>query len=160
MAIIGDTKNLVPDLMHKGHMSHRIQVIEQSGHSSKPSLGVNAIEIMYQVIGNLISLQEKMAINYANYSFDTPSPTLSLDAIQGRDNANRIYGYYQLDIHMRSLPSMNVHELVQLLSDALAPLAEKYPDRISFDEFHPALRNNHQPNWIPLLKKSVSISAV
>lgn len=93
---------------------------------------------MYQFIGDLISLKEKMAINYANYSFDTPQPTLNFGAIQGGDNAHRIYAYYQLDIHMRSLLGMNDHELVQLLSDALAPLAEKYPDRISFDEFHPS----------------------
>lgn len=138
MAIIGEPTNLVPVVMHKGHMSHRIQVKGQSGHSSKPSLGVNAIEIMYQVIGNLISLKERMAINFTNHSFDVPSPTLNLGAIQGGDNPNRICGHCQLDLDMRSLPGMNDHELVQLLSDTLAPLAEKYPDRISFDELHPS----------------------
>ena len=58
MAIIGEPTNLVPVIMHKGHMSHRIQVKGQSGHSSKPSLGVNAIDIMSQVIANLLTLKE------------------------------------------------------------------------------------------------------
>ncbi len=138
VAIIGEPTSLVPVIMHKGHMSHRITVQGQSGHSSKPSLGVNAIEIMYQVIGELLSLKEKMAINYCNQSFDVTSPTLNLGAIKGGDNANRICGHCELDLDMRSLPGMTDAELIALLGEALAPLAEKYPNRISFDELHPS----------------------
>jgi len=138
VAIIGEPTSLVPVVMHKGHMSHRIKVQGQSGHSSKPSLGVNAIEIIYQVIGELIVLKEKLALNFVNQSFDVTSPTLNLGAIQGGDNANRICGQCQLDIDMRSLPGMTDSELIHLLADALKPLAEKYPNRISFDELHPS----------------------
>ena len=138
VAIIGEPTNLVPVIMHKGHMSHRISVQGQSGHSSKPNLGVNAIEIMYQVIGQLIKLKEKLAANFNNQAFDVTAPTLNLGAIQGGDNANRICGHCHLDIDMRSLPGMTDDELINLLSEALKPLAEKYPIRISFDELHPS----------------------
>ena len=40
MAIISEPTNLVPVVMHKGHMSHRILIKGQSGHSSKPNLGL------------------------------------------------------------------------------------------------------------------------
>ncbi len=138
VAIIGEPTNLVPVIMHKGHMSHRISVQGQSGHSSKPNLGVNAIEIMYQVIGELISLKEKFNLNYKNDAFDVPAPTLNMGAIKGGDNANRICGHCDLDIDMRSLPGLSDDELLRWLSDALKPLAEKYPGRISFEELHPS----------------------
>jgi len=138
VAIIGEPTNLVPVIMHKGHMSHRISVQGQSGHSSKPNLGVNAIEIMYQVIGELIDLKEKFNFNYKNEAFDVPAPTLNLGAIKGGDNANRICGHCDLDIDLRSLPGMSDDELLHWLSEALKPLAEKYPARISFEELHPS----------------------
>ena len=138
VAIIGEPTNLVPVIMHKGHMSHRISVEGQSGHSSKPSLGVNAIEIMYQVIGELINLKEKFNLNYKNEAFDVPAPTLNMGAIKGGDNANRICGHCDLDIDLRSLPGMSDDELLRWLSEALKPLAEKFPGRISFEELHPS----------------------
>ena len=138
VAIIGEPTNLVPVVMHKGHMSHRISVEGQSGHSSKPNLGVNAIEIMYQVIGELIRLQEQLNVNYNNEAYDVPAPTLNMGAIKGGDNANRICGHCDLDIDLRSLPGMSDDELLHWLSEALKPLAEKYPGRINFAELHPS----------------------
>ncbi|ALO36513.1 acetylornithine deacetylase [Colwellia sp. MT41] len=138
VAIIGEPTNLVPVVMHKGHMSHRISVEGKSGHSSQPNLGVNAIEIMYKVIGQLIELKEKFQLNYENKAFDVPAPTLNLGAIAGGDNANRICGHCHLDIDLRSLPGMSDDELINCLSEALKPLAELYPGRISFAEMHPS----------------------
>lgn len=138
VAIIGEPTNLVPVVMHKGHMSHRITIQGQSGHSSKPSLGVNAIEIMYLVIGELITLREKLSTNFVNQAFDVTAPTLNLGAIKGGDNANRICGHCELDLDMRSLPGMTDAELINLLAETLKPLAEKYPNRITFNELHPS----------------------
>ncbi|AOW77568.1 acetylornithine deacetylase [Colwellia sp. PAMC 20917] len=138
VAVIGEPTNLVPVIMHKGHMSHRITIQGQSGHSSKPSLGVNAIEIIHQVIGQLMQLKEKLALNYSNQAFDVKEPTLNFGAIHGGDNANRICGHCELDIDMRALPGMTDSELILLLSEALKPLAEKYPNRISFSELDPS----------------------
>ena len=138
VAIVGEPTGLVPVIMHKGHMSHRISVEGKSGHSSKPSLGVNAIEIIYQVIGALIKLKETFSANYNNNAFDVPVPTLNLGAISGGDNANRICGHCHLDLDLRSLPGITDDELIHWLSEALKPIADKYPGRISFEEMHPS----------------------
>jgi acetylornithine deacetylase len=138
VAIIGEPTNLAPVIMHKGHMSHRITIQGKSGHSSKPNLGVNAIEIMSLVIGQLMALKDKLAINYVNTAFDVTAPTLNLGAIKGGDNANRICGRCELDIDMRSLPGMTDSELINLLAEALKPIAEQYPNRVSFEELHPS----------------------
>ena len=145
VAIIGEPTNLVPVTMHKGHMSHRIKVQGQSGHSSKPHLGVNAIEIMHLVISNLMRLKEKLSLNYHHPAFDVASPTLNLGAISGGDNPNRICGYCELDIDMRALPGMTDNELIELLSETLKPLAEKYPSRISFEALDPSSPSFEQP---------------
>jgi acetylornithine deacetylase len=158
VAIIGEPTNLVPVTMHKGHMSHRITIQGQSGHSSKPSLGVNAIEIMYQVIGELMQLKEKLARNYSNQAFDVTEPTLNLGAIHGGDNANRICGQCELDIDLRSLPGMADSELIQLLSETLKPLAEKYPNRVSFSELDPSSPSFEQSQSSELVTIAEEIS--
>jgi len=158
VAIIGEPTSLVPVVMHKGHMSHRITVEGQSGHSSKPNLGVNAIEIMYQVIGELIAMKEKLALNYRNQAFDVTEPTLNLGAIKGGDNSNRICGYCELDLDMRSLPGMTDSELINLLGEAIKPIAEKYPGRVSFDELHPSSPSFEQKTSSHLVSLAEEIS--
>ena len=158
VAIIGEPTNLVPVIMHKGHMSHRISVQGQSGHSSKPSLGVNAIEIMHKVIGELISLNEKFIENYNNDAFDVPAPTLNMGAISGGDNANRICGHCQLDIDLRSLPGMTDSELINWLSEALKTVAEQYPGRITFEELHPSSPSFEQTKPSTLIDIAEEIS--
>jgi len=158
VAIIGEPTNLVPVVMHKGHMSHRICVQGQSGHSSKPSLGVNAIEIMYKVIGELIALNEEFKVHFQNDAFDVPAPTLNMGAISGGDNANRICGHCQLDLDLRSLPGMTDEELTRWLSDALKPVAEQYPGRITFDELHPSSPSFEQTKPSSLIDIAEEIS--
>ena len=155
VAIIGEPTGLKPVVMHKGHMSHRINVEGKSGHSSKPNLGVNAIEIMYKVIGQLLELKETFNLNYQNDAFDVPAPTLNLGAISGGDNANRICGQCHLDLDLRSLPGMKDEELINWLSTALKPLAELYPGRISFAEMHPSSPSFEQKQPSDVNKESL-----
>tara|TARA_R110000737_G_scaffold47011_2_gene66831 strand:- start:6171 stop:7331 length:1161 start_codon:yes stop_codon:yes gene_type:complete len=138
VAIIGEPTNLVPVVMHKGHMSHKISIKGQAGHSSKPASGINAIEIMYQVINQLFKLRDNLKLNFKNEAFDVQTPTINLGAIRGGDNANRICGHCELDIDMRSLPGMKDQELVSWLSKALQPIAEKYPGRLTISELDPS----------------------
>ena len=55
-AIIGEPTSLKPVYMHKGHLTQGIRVTGRSGHSSDPAKGLNAIEIMHQVMGQLLKL--------------------------------------------------------------------------------------------------------
>ncbi|REL29037.1 acetylornithine deacetylase [Thalassotalea euphylliae] len=158
VAIIGEPTELVPVVMHKGHMSHRISVAGQSGHSSKPALGVNAIEIIHQIIGQLLALKQDLCSKYQNQAFDVPEPTLNLGAISGGDNANRICGHCNLDIDMRALPGLKDEELVHWLSEALKPIAEQYPGRITMEELHPPCPSFGQADSHGLLTVAEEIS--
>ncbi|MBN6230192.1 acetylornithine deacetylase, partial [Escherichia coli] len=63
-AIIGEPTSLQPIRAHKGHMSNAIRIQGQSGHSSDPARGVNAIELMHDAIGRIMQLRDLLKERY------------------------------------------------------------------------------------------------
>ena len=64
-AIIGEPTSLQPIRAHKGHMSNAIRIQGQSGHSSDPARGVNAIELMpYSSYSRCLSLSLYIFLRY------------------------------------------------------------------------------------------------
>ena len=154
VAIIGEPTSLIPVIMHKGHMSHRIAITGQSGHSSQPDKGVNAIEVMHQVINALLSLKSKLMSKFQHSAFEVPHPTLNLGAIKGGDNANRICGYCALDLDLRAIPGLPDNELTALLYEAIAPVVQRYPKRITIEELHPSSPSFEQDSLSELVSFS------
>ena len=105
-AVIGEPTNLKPISMHKGITMESIRVEGQSGHSSDPSLGNNALEGMYLVIDELMQWRQALQEKYQNPAFAVPVPTMNLGHIHGGDNPNRICGHCELQIDLRPLPGM------------------------------------------------------
>ncbi len=62
--IIGEPTSLVPIRGHKGHVANAVRVTGKSGHSSDPALGVNAIEIMHEVLFAIMKLRDKLVKEY------------------------------------------------------------------------------------------------
>lgn len=118
-AIIGEPTGLRPIRMHKGITMERIRVHGQSGHSSDPSLGANALEAMHAVIGELLQWRNELQQKYQHPGFSLQYPTLNLGCIHGGDSPNRICGHCELDIDLRLIPGMDLqtlrHELKQRL---------------------------------------------
>lgn len=132
-AIIGEPTGLIPIRAHKGHVANVIKVIGKSGHSSDPEKGINALEIMHQVIARLLKLRNKLKTKYHNDSFQIPYPTLNLGHIHGGDAANRICGHCELVMDMRPLPDMHLEDLYELLHKELKPIMQQWPDRIAIE---------------------------
>lgn len=129
--IIGEPTSLIPIRAHKGFVSNVIKVIGRSGHSSDPEKGVNAIEVMHQVIAKLLQLKARLREQYQNSSFAVPYPTMNLGVIHGGDAANRICGCCELVLDIRPLPEMDIYALYDLIKETLAPVMQQWPDRIS-----------------------------
>lgn len=89
-AIIGEPTSLQPVRAHKGHMANAIRIVGQSGHSSDPARGVNAIDLMHESIGRLMELRKTLQERYNNPAFAVPYPTMNFGHISGGDAANRI----------------------------------------------------------------------
>ncbi len=128
-AVIGEPTGLKPVRMHKGILMEAIRLEGRSGHSSNPALGVNALEGMHTVIGELLRWREELQARYHNPLFEVAVPTLNLGHIHGGDNPNRICADCELHIDIRPLPGMTLdslrEELHRRLGQRLADSALK-----------------------------------
>ncbi len=121
-AVIGEPTNLKPVNAHKGIMMEAIRLTGRSGHSSNPTLGVNALEAMQLVMVDLQLWRSELQQRYQDGRFDVPVPTLNLGYIKGGDNPNRICEECELHFDLRALPGMDLNELRGELRDRLQSL--------------------------------------
>ncbi len=131
-AVIGEPTGMKPIYMHKGILMEAVRVVGASGHSSNPALGVNALDTMHQVLGELMKVRNELQTKYRNPGFAVQVPTLNLGCIHGGDGANRICGECELHFDLRPLPGMDNDEIRQLIQRRLSPLAESSGTDIVF----------------------------
>ena len=117
--LIGEPTGLVPCHMHKGIIVETVRLTGQSGHSSDPALGQNALEGMHAVISALLAWRAELQRQYHNHDFKPPAPTMNLGRIRGGDSANRICAECELSLDLRILPGMSVAECRQRLHDTV-----------------------------------------
>jgi acetylornithine deacetylase len=162
MALIGEPTELVPIYKHKGHIAQSLNIRGQAGHSSDPAKGVNAIEIMYQAIGQLLDLQASLREKYKDDAFSVPHVTMNLGHIHGGDGENRICGQCLLNFDLRAVPELSDQEALAMIDAALAPVRERFPDRLSLDLMYPtapAFACKDEQNIIELAERLTGKSA-
>ena len=145
-AIIGEPTGLKPIRMHKGVMMESITLEGQSGHSSNPDLGVNALDAMYKVIGELMSLRQSWHQHYANPGFDIAFPTMNLAAIRGGDATNRICSHCSMDFDVRLVPGMQSSEVRANIQERLARVLEQTGVRFSMHSLFEGVEAFDQTN--------------
>ncbi|MBL4573239.1 MAG: acetylornithine deacetylase [Gammaproteobacteria bacterium] len=123
-AIIGEPTGLQPVKAHKGIMMDSIRLLGQSGHSSDPSLGNNALDAMHAVISDLMLYREELKQRYSSELFSIPHPTLNLGVIHGGDNPNRICGHCELEFDIRLIPGMHIETLRAEIRSRIATLMD------------------------------------
>ncbi len=132
-AVIGEPTGLKPVRMHKGIMMERLVFEGQSGHSSDPELGRNALEGMHAAMGELLALRQHWQGLYQHPAFAVQVPTLNLGCIHGGDNPNRICARCELQFDLRPLPGMDMHELRQQILQRLQPIAQSRSLALTFE---------------------------
>ena len=121
-AIIGEPTGLQPVKTHKGIMMDSVRLLGQSGHSSDPSLGNNALDAMHAVISDLMIYREELKQRYSSDLFSIPHPTLNLGVIHGGDNPNRICGHCELEFDIRLMPGMHIETVRGEIRNRIATL--------------------------------------
>jgi len=121
-AVIGEPTAMRPVSLHKGIMLEQLIIKGRSGHSSNPSLGINAMESMQRVMGQLMALRDQMQ-QQRHPGFTIDYPTLNLGCIKGGDNANRICGDCSLAFEVRPLPGMDMEQLQQDIEQHIERIA-------------------------------------
>jgi acetylornithine deacetylase len=148
-AIIGEPTGLHPVRAHKGMMMESIRLLGQSGHSSDPALGNNALDAMHGVISQLITFRNELRQKYTNDLFELPYPTLNLGSIHGGDSANRICGHCNLDINVRLMPGMHLDtvraEIGERVRRVTEPLNMQYEMVTLFSGVPPFFAEENSP---------------
>ncbi|MCS4502959.1 acetylornithine deacetylase [Arhodomonas aquaeolei] len=136
-AIIGEPTGLHPIRVHKGMMMEAVRVTGRSGHSSDPSLGINALEAMHGVIGELMTWRDELGRRYRDERFAVPVPTLNLGHIHGGDNPNRICGEVVLHYDLRPLPGMSPEALRAEVETRLRGVMAERPGELTLSSLFP-----------------------
>ena len=129
--IIGEPTGLRPIRAHKGIMMERISILGQSGHSSDPSLGHNALDAMSDCLNALKSLRADWVQKFNHDAFIIPHPTMNFGCIHGGDNPNRICGQCALDFDIRTVPGMDVQAIRDEITSILDPISEAHQVQIT-----------------------------
>lgn len=158
VCMIGEPTGLIPVRAHKGHLSINIAIQGKSGHSSDPANGVNAIEILYQVISCLQGLKQELIDKYQNPAFDIPYPTLNLGKVSGGDSPNRICGQCELHFDIRPLPGLDLTVLEQLLETSLQPVMREWNGRLSIEMLHVPIPGYACPDHHPFIGELVALT--
>lgn len=138
-ALIGEPTGLRPVNRHKGVMMERIRVQGQSGHSSNPALGKNALEAMHEMIGELLRFRTSLQHDHHDPHFVIDVPTLNLGVIHGGDNPNRICGHCELEFDVRLLPGMASDSLRSAILECIAPVAAAREVEFTFEPLFPGV---------------------
>ena len=123
-AIIGEPTGLRPVHLHKGIMMESVKIRGQSGHSSDPSLGRNALEGLHAVLGSLLAYRDELGARHHHPRFSVPHPTLNLGCVHGGDNPNRICGSAELQFDLRVTPGLRNEAVRGELRERLQRLGE------------------------------------
>ncbi len=132
-ALIGEPTGLKPVIKHKGILIEKIVLLGQSGHSSDPGLGKNALEGMNRVINRLLAWREELQSSFRDADFTIPVPTMNLGAIHGGDNPNRICASCELSMDIRLLPEMSVTKIKASLHEEVCRVIDGSGLEVRFD---------------------------
>lgn len=105
-AVIGEPTGLRPIRMHKGVSMEFLRLVGRSGHSSDPSLGVNALEGMRRAMNAIAAVRDELERAPRRDDLAPPHATMNLGNVHGGDNPNRICAWCELQFDLRVLPGM------------------------------------------------------
>ena len=157
-AVIGEPTGLRPVRTHKGVMMEGITVHGRAGHSSDPSLGINALEIMHTIMTRLMDWRAALQGRYRNTDFHVPVPTMNLGHIHGGDNPNRICPECQLLFDLRTLPGMDQKELRQQLHQLVDEAIQNTGATVDFAPITPNTPAMHTDKASPIVQAAEELT--
>src|SRR5215831_3339078 len=124
-AVVSEPTGMKAIVASKGCLRWRITVEGKAAHSSKPHLGVNAIEQMGRVLDVLRSETARL------HSLSHPlmgTPTLSVGLIQGGTQVNIVPERCWIEVDRRLIPGEDPHQVLNSYRALLEELGSTYPD--------------------------------
>jgi acetylornithine deacetylase len=131
LAWIGEPSGFRIHRAHKGIVGFRIEVQGVGGHSSVPSLGVNAVTVMGRIIDVIARIEEELVAgphpDGAALFGECPHPALNLGRVRGGTALNMIPDRCTLDVSYRPLPADDPFALHRTIAARIAAAAPRDP---------------------------------
>jgi acetylornithine deacetylase ArgE len=127
-AIVGEPTGLAPVIASKGVLRWKIRTQGKAAHSSKPHLGVSAIEHMVPILQALGA--EHKRLQESVHPLLGPG-TLNVGVIRGGTQVNFVPDKCEIEIDRRLLPGEDVESVLQQHARMLFELQEQYPGLIA-----------------------------
>ncbi|WEX78959.1 acetylornithine deacetylase [Sinorhizobium numidicum] len=139
-AIIGEPSGLRAIRAHKGKAAARLTVRGQSGHSSRPDQGLNAIHAISDVLTRAVVEADQLTRGPFEDVFEPPYSSLQIGTVKGGQAVNVIPDTCEVEFEARAISGVDATNLL----DPLRRTAEKLTERgfaVKWDELsaYPAL---------------------
>jgi acetylornithine deacetylase len=120
---IGEPTSLQICRLHPGHFTVDITCTGRPAHSSRPALGLNAIELAAEVIGAMRALAVELAAQpSALPGLITPWTVVNTGCIHGGSAINIVPEQCVLNVGFRPLPGVQTEALLARIQAHLAPI--------------------------------------
>jgi succinyl-diaminopimelate desuccinylase len=129
IGLINDVNNIiVPEntdeyivIKEKGALWIKVQIYGKSAHGARPDLGLNSIQIMYELIESIRPFIE-------SYCGDKllGNSSISINKINGGEKINIIADYCEAEIDIRTNPDLDNEEVIAFVNKQVLRLTNKY----------------------------------
>ncbi len=157
-AIIGEPTSLVPIRMHKGISMFSVKVTGQSGHSSNPMLGKNALDGMHKVMKEILDFRSGLTHSQIPNLFDVPGPTLNMGSIHGGDNPNRICGEVEMQFDLRLTPDSDFEAIKDELENRVLNVGDDLGLQVDFKTLMPSIPPFQQDSKSEIVRLSEKLT--
>ncbi|MEZ4318052.1 MAG: acetylornithine deacetylase [Myxococcota bacterium] len=123
-ALIGEPTSFQILRMHPGHVAIELDVHGTAAHSSRPDLGVNAIEGIARVVRTIQDLAEELARDPADLP-ELPRPIVAVNIaeIHGGSAINIVPDHARVRVGYRPLPGHDPHAVFERIRARVSDLA-------------------------------------
>ena len=121
--LVGEPTDFQILRMHPGHVAVEITVAGRAAHSSRPDLGINAIEGAARVVGQVAKLAADLAADHADLpEMERPWVAVNTATIAGGSAINIVPDRATVQIGYRPLPGMPLTQVWDRLQEQLSAL--------------------------------------
>ncbi len=125
-ALIGEPTSLRPMRLHPGHSHFHVHCRGIAAHSSRPELGLSAISLAGGVVVALDELADQLRSERAFEDLlEAPFAILNIGRIKGGTAVNIVPDQCLVEVGIRPLPGQAEESLLERITEAVAPIAER-----------------------------------
>lgn len=117
IVIVGEPTGMKVVDAHKGPTRWNVTVTGKAAHSSMSHLGVNAVHVASDIVGEIKRLGAELQVNSRDERFDPPYATLQVTSISGGTASNIIPLTCSFGFEVRSLPGLDVDAIERHVAD-------------------------------------------